>query len=80
MSQAIQVHKPVHKPIPEQSASAESPCNKVCMLVGSTCKGCGRTTGEIMGYGGASEIERRRINAKAARRLATLSRKAGSLY
>lgn len=58
-----------------KSSRIESPCVRICDLIGSTCQGCGRTRPEIASYGSASDAQRQRINANAQRRMATLTRK-----
>jgi predicted Fe-S protein YdhL (DUF1289 family) len=55
----------------------ESPCNKICTVLGEHCIGCGRTLAEIANWIGYSDGERARIMAELPERLASL-REGGS--
>jgi len=47
------------------SAGPASPCINVCALdAGQRCTGCGRTLGEIAGWGGMSASERWAVIAR----------------
>ena len=56
-------------PEPDQDCRVASPCVRNCCLDDQdVCLGCARTVDEITAWGGASDGERRRILANAARR------------
>jgi len=47
------------------SATAESPCIKVCQIdLGGWCRGCSRTLNEIAGWRDMSNAERMTINQR----------------
>lgn len=52
--------------------AVQSPCTRKCRLNPATglCDGCCRTIEEIVRWGGATEVERRRILAAVAARAA----------
>ncbi len=41
--------------------SIPSPCTNICILDGTICTGCGRTTNEIAAWSTLSETEKRKI-------------------
>ncbi|QQR92318.1 MAG: DUF1289 domain-containing protein [Candidatus Iainarchaeum archaeon] len=41
--------------------SVPSPCNNICILDGTICTGCGRTTDEIARWSTMKEEEQRKI-------------------
>jgi uncharacterized protein len=53
---------------------SHSPCVKICSLdpVAKVCVGCGRSLAEIGNWSNYSEIERLKITAQLAERLARL--------
>jgi len=66
------VARPVADPPGDQVAS---PCTRVCTLDPlDRCLGCGRTLGEIVEWGSASNSRRREILALLPARLKTLGR------
>jgi predicted Fe-S protein YdhL (DUF1289 family) len=63
------------------TAPISTPCIKVCVVdpASALCIGCGRTIGEIAGWGGMNEAERRAVMATLEARLVGMrSRKARS--
>lgn len=55
-------------------ADLASPCVKVCAIDATTgwCRGCGRTLGEIAGWGDAGADQRRAVLAALPGRMAVL--------
>ncbi len=54
----------------------ESPCNKICTLnADHICVGCGRSRAEIGGWTQMSDVDRKRVVAKAKERLAAMGGK-----
>ena len=49
-----------------EPADVASPCVNVCVIDRATgwCKGCGRTLGEIAGWGMASPVEKQAVLAR----------------
>ena len=59
--------------------SLETPCVNICLLDSETglCVGCGRTLGEIAGWAGMSDAERRAVMAALPKRMARLEEAKG---
>ncbi|WP_174297060.1 DUF1289 domain-containing protein [Sphingomonas bacterium] len=57
-----------------EPADAASPCINVCVIDDATrwCVGCGRTIGEIVGWGSAGVATRRAIRGQLPERMAAL--------